>query len=785
MPPGSGATLSALADLLGECTFSWDAGSGLSLHGAARVGLTGPPEAAGAALLGSLDDADRRRLEEALGRPAAVDVEVRRAAPAAGAPPGWLRLRAGAGPSPRRVGTVADVTDERQLERALRILSEATSAATGEAYLLALTRALAEAVGASWAFVATLVPERPGRARTVACWHDGQFLGSFDYELDGAPCERVVAQAMVQITSGAARDFPRDAWLAEQRIEAYLGVALCGADGRPIGLLVAVDDKPRAPIKDVDALLGVFAARAAAELERLRVERALRTSEERFRRIVESCVEGVAVLDARACCLYGNPQLAALLGEPSTEALLGHSYLDYTLPAQATQVERRHAQRRPGVNDRYEVTLRRRDGRQIQVEVSASTVTGEDGKATGYVALFRDVTEQRALDEQVREAQKRESLGVLAGGVAHDFNNLLVGILANSGFVLAELPAGSEVREAVEDIRGAAKRASDLTRQLLAYSGRGKLAVGPVDLNHVAQEMGALAATALSKKARLDWRLCAAELLVEGDAGQLGQTVMNLLTNASDALRGQPGTIVVRSDVAVLDQEALLRFHGGEGLPDGRYALLEVSDDGAGMDEVTRQRVFEPFFSTKSTGRGLGLPAALGIVRSHRGAIRVASEPERGTRVAVVLPLKAGQPAPAAAPVRAPPPSPAPTHSRPVILVADDEEVVRRAARRTLEKGGFEVVEAVDGPSAVAAFRAAPGRFACLLLDVTMPGLTGEQVLAEVRVVRPGLPVILTSGFLERDDPPGEGGPLSYLPKPFGPSDLLDTVQAAVKSGHG
>jgi PAS domain S-box-containing protein len=780
MPTGSGATLADLADLLGEATFAWDAGAGLALHAGARLGLAGAPEVAGHALLAALDGADRRRLEEALARPGPVDLEVRREPwGPEGGPHRWLRVRAGAGPSPRRVGTVADVTEAHQLERALRILSDATSTATGQGYLNALVRALAEAVGATWTFVATLMPERPGVARTVACWHDGRFHEPFEYALSGSPCDHVMSRSMVQIVAGAARDYPGDAWLVDQRVEAYLGVALCGADGRPLGLLVAVDDRPRAPIKDVEALLGLFAARAAAELERLRAERELRAGEARFRGIVETCVEGVAVLDGKARCLYANPQLAALLGAPSAEALVGTSYRDFTGPDQSAMVERRHGVRRPGDSDRYEVTLRRLDGREIQVEVSASTLGGEDGRPAGFVALFRDVTEQKALDEQVREAQKRESLGLLAGGVAHDFNNLLVGILANAGFALSELPHGSEARAAVEDIRGAAQRASELTRQLLAYSGRGKLAAGPVDLNKVARDMGALAAPALSRKARIDWRLAEGELVVEGDAGQLGQTVMNLLTNASDALAGEPGTIAVRSQVAVLDRAALARFQGGEGLPEGRYALLEVSDDGAGMDEVTRGRVFEPFFTTKFTGRGLGLPAALGIVRGHRGAIRVESAPEKGTRVAVALPLPEGLAAAATPPAR-PPAAAAEAGGRPVILVADDEAVVRRAARRALEKAGFEVVEAVDGPAAVAAFRAGPGRFACLLLDVTMPGLTGEQVLAEVRPARPGLPVILTSGFLERDDPPGEGGPLFYLPKPFGPSDLLDTVKAAV-----
>ncbi len=675
------------------------------------------------------------------------------------------------------MATRDDAAGDRQLERTLRVLTEATSAATGEAYLTALVRAVAEVTGSSWAFVATVVPERPGMARVVACCHDGKDEpNQADYRLEGVPSARVLEQGYLLVERGASAAWPADPWLVEQRIESYIGIALPGADGRPLGALVAMSAEPLTQTAEVAALLGVFAARTGAELERLRAERARRAGEERLRRIVETCVEGVAVLDPAARCTYANPQLAAMLGEASTEGMIGKSFRDYTAPQQAEMVAGRHRGRRPGTPDRYEVAVRRADGRPAQLEVSASAVAGPDGASEGFVALFRDVTEQRALDEQVREAQKRESLGLLAGGIAHDFNNLLVGILANAGFALAELPPGSEAREAVEDIRGAAQRAAELTRQLLAYSGRGKLASGPVDLNQVAREMGSLAAPALSRKARLDWRLAEVPLEVEGDAAQLGQTVMNLLTNASDALGGNAGTISVRTEAAVLDQAALARFHGAEGLPDGRYVLLEVADDGPGMDAVTRERAFEPFFSTRLTGRGLGLPAALGIVRGHRGGLRLESEPGRGTRITVALPLRGAAAVAAVARVA---PGPA-AGARPVLLVADDEEVVRRAARRALEKAGYEVVEAEDGPGALAAFHAAPSRFACLLLDVTMPGLTGEQVLEAVRERRADLPVVLTSGFLERDEPPEHAGPVSYLPKPFGPADLLGAVRQAL-----
>jgi len=619
--PTSGASLADLADLLGECAFAWEAEAGLALHGATWLGLAGPPEVAGAALLRSLDEPDRRALDEALRRPQAVDLQLRHAAP--GGTVRWLRVRVRAAgrEGARRVGTIADVTEAHELERELR------------------------------------------------------------------------------------------------------------------------------------------------------------ASEERFRRIVTSCVEGVAILDARACCTYANPQLAALLGEPSPEACLGRRPRDYTTPDAAADLERRIARRRPGDADRYEIALHRRDGREIMVEVSTSTVAAADGGPSGFVALFRDVTEQRAVEEQVREGQKLESLGVLAGGVAHEFNNLLAGVLANTGFALSELPQESDLRSALEDARSAAQRASALTRQLLAYSGRGKLAVGPADLNRVVREMGSLAAPVLSRRGRLSWQLGEGLPDVEGDAGQLGQVVMNLLTNASDALGDRDGLIEVRTALGTFDAAALAAFHGAEGLPEGRYLVLEVSDGGAGMDGATRLRIFEPFFTTKFTGRGLGMPAVLGIVRSHRGAIRVESELGRGTRVTVLLPPRAAPPAD-----EAPPRQASPAEGR-CILVADDEEVVRRAARRALERVGYEVVEAADGVDAVERFNAEPGRFRCVLLDMTMPGLTGDRVLEAVRGVRPGLPAVLMSGFLEIDDLPPQLAPLAFLPKPFGQSDLVAAVERALGGG--
>jgi PAS domain S-box-containing protein len=779
MPPSGHESLADVADLLGESALSHDAGSGtLRLHHAGRLGLPDDPAAAGAALLAALDEPGRRQLGQLLSDAGAGDAEVRLASP--DRPPRWLRVRVAAGGGAERRGLVADVTGVRQVERALRLLHDGTRSATGLEYLRALVRALAEAVGGSWGLVGSRVPGPVPRIRTRAVWRGGRFLDDFEYELAGTPCGRVLEGPEHQWSAGVACAFPGDRMLAEERIEAYLGTALRGPDAAPVGVLAVMSERPIPPVRDLDALLGIFAARAGAELERLRAEAELQASEARFRQIVTACVEGVAVLDGSGRSLYANPQLVRLLGEPSTEAVLGKSFRDYTDAAGQALVAARLGSGHPGQQARLDIAVRRRDGAEVLVEVAASALATESGRPAGWVALFRDVTEQRALDEQVREAQKLESLGVLAGGVAHDFNNLLAGILANASYAASELPPGSDVRAAVEDVRDAARKASGLTRQLLAYAGRAKLKVGAVDLNGVVAEMAALAAPAMSRRATVVQELAPGLPEVEGDAGQLGQVVMNLLTNASDALAGLAGTVTVRTALARLDRAALTHFHGSEGLPEGSYLTLEVRDDGKGMDATTRQRIFEPFFSTKFAGRGLGLPAALGIVRGHRGAIRVDSEEGRGSRVTVILP-----PAAVAGEAQARPGAPAPAGAaagRIAVLVADDEETVRRATRRALEKAGFDVVEAADGREAVERFRAEPGRFGCVLLDVTMPRLGGEEALAEIRQVSAAVPAVLTSGYRDREEAPGEpgGDRVRFLPKPFGPPEVVAAIRGAM-----
>jgi signal transduction histidine kinase/HAMP domain-containing protein len=384
------------------------------------------------------------------------------------------------------------------------------------------------------------------------------------------------------------------------------------------------------------------------------------------------------------------------------------------------------------------------------VEILVERLEGAARAQLMGVAL--DITERRRLDEErlrarLLRSQKLESLGVLAGGVAHDFNNLLVGILGNTSLALAQLEPGSPGREAIESTELAARRAAELTRQMLAFSGRGRFVVAPVDLAALTKEMSRLLDTAIPSDTSL--RILHGEDVpaVLADASQLRQVLMNLITNAVEAIGDGGGIITIRTELQQVDADYLERGFLDREIPPGPYVTLEVSDTGRGMDAETRERIFDPFFTTKETGHGLGMAATLGIIRGHRGTVRIYSEPGHGTAIKVLLP-----PADTAAP---PEPhrrgSSLPDLRGKTFLVIDDEPDVRDFASKALAFAGAEVLTAVDGPSGIESYRADPERIDLVILDVKMPGMSGIECFRALRGIRPGVKVLLSSGYNEQD----------------------------------
>lgn len=378
-----------------------------------------------------------------------------------------------------------------------------------------------------------------------------------------------------------------------------------------------------------------------------------------------------------------------------------------------------------------------------------------DGKSVGRVWSFRDVTERKKAEEdrllmerQMQQAQQLESLGVLAGGIAHDFNNILMAILGHADLALDEISPSSPVHDSLQEIEKASRRAAELCRQMLAYSGRGKFVVDTMALCDLIDEMAHLLRTSISKNAVLNLNLDRQAPLIRGDATQIRQIILNLIVNASEAVAERGGAITVTTGTAECARPDFADTILGDDLPEGLYVCLEVSDTGSGMDKETLEHIFEPFFTTKFTGRGLGLSAVLGIVRGHRAALSVRSEVGKGTTFRILFPAAEGN---ATAFGDEDLLVEEAWRGTGKILLVDDEETVRVIGKRMLERLGYEVLTANDGREALRIYRDQGKEIDLVLLDLTMPNMNGEAAHRELRRLDPGVRVILSSGYTEQD----------------------------------
>lgn len=401
-----------------------------------------------------------------------------------------------------------------------------------------------------------------------------------------------------------------------------------------------------------------------------------------------------------------------------------------------------------------------------------------DQAALAFMAAERRRAEDshRALEREMQRTRHFESLGVLAGGLAHDFNNLLMAIIGNADLGLRDAGPDTPMRRRLLRIEDAAQRASELTTQMLAYSGKGRVFAAPVELGAFVGELEPTLTALLPAAGRLNWEAPSEPVSVSGDREQLARVVVALVANAAEALRATGGEVSLRLYNAEVSAAQPPVERLGAPLADGSYAVLDIADDGVGLEPTVRQRAFDPFFTTKRARRGLGLPAALGIVRAHGGAVELHSRAEGGTLARVFLPCIEARCRPSAAPAEA---SIGAAPIQGCVLVVDDEISVREVATAILEDAGFVVIQARDGREAVDVVRERGDEVAMVLLDLTMPRLDGVGALREIRALRPRLPVILQSGYHEDDtiaDLVGRGE-AHFLEKPYGASALVERVR--------
>ena len=523
--------------------------------------------------------------------------------------------------------------------------------------------------------------------------------------------------------------------------------------------------------------------RIKAEEIRARMQREI-TIEQRYRELWEGATDVILTHDLEGRLSAFNPAGERLLGW-SAEEILGRNISELLAPGErgiaggilSPSPDSRHTAGGPF----FRLNLQTRDGRSLPFEIN-SWLEYQDGEPVGVQAICRDISERERVQEErarierkLQESQKLESLGVLAGGVAHDFNNLLTAIIGNVNLARMDAPDGSPIAECLDQAERASERAADLCQQMLAFSGKGRFLLQPLSMSALVRDTAELLLTSLSKKIGTDLQLADDVPAVLGDATQMRQIAMNLLINAGEAIGDASGTISVVTGTVRPGAEWFADAQVAPETPEEEYVFLEVRDSGCGMSAETLARVFEPFFTTKFTGRGLGLAAVLGIVRGHRGALKVTSEIGRGTTFRLLLP--AAGPLPPAAMTLA---SPAGTSlRRALILVVDDEETVRKTVQRLVESMGCDVVTAVDGQDGVEKFRQLSERIAAVVLDLTMPRMDGVEALHGMRGVRGDVRVLLMSGFAEAQALArfAGAGVDGFLQKPFNARDLCDKLR--------
>lgn len=499
-------------------------------------------------------------------------------------------------------------------------------------------------------------------------------------------------------------------------------------------------------------------------------EHALHDAVEEWQSTFDAIRDGVALLDERGGVQRFNASLPAVLGL-SPAAVAGHK-LDEIMPPAAGD---------PPLVSVLE-SLRRTNSERVLGERTFSITIDPRMAAAdpqhGAVAIITDITEHKRLDLQLRHSQKLESIGLLAGGVAHDFNNLLMGILGNTSLALETLDEPDKTRHLLGDVLRASERAAELTRQLLAYAGKGRFVTGPINLTVLVQELVPLIQSSIPRKVRLQLNLDGALPAIQADKTQIEQVVMNLLINAGEAIQDDAGSVVVTTGTRYVGRDELGGF-----LTDHQeerdYVYLRVCDTGCGMDEETLKRIFDPFYSTKFLGRGLGLSAAFGIIRGHKGAVKVSSTPLQGTVFEVLFPSSAEVPA-----RQNPREEESIRRGTGTILVVDDEEIVRSLLQQVLTRAGYQVLVAENGAQALSVFSQNASRISLVVLDLVMPVMSGEEALPHLLTMKPGLPVIVSSGQDEHDcltklrEPRVAG----FLQKPYRPTSLAAKVHAVLEA---
>ncbi len=532
--------------------------------------------------------------------------------------------------------------------------------------------------------------------------------------------------------------------------------------GQLLGKLMVYADHPGAIHPDAVQLTQTLAGHVAFALGRKQAEDEQLAAEMRLRRILRSMP--VILYDAEvphpAAATWVSDNAGGIVGYSVKELLSIPDLWDQRLhPDDRADFYTALDLCRTVGSAIAEYRWQRKDGIWIcLLDHMEKVETQADGRIH-MVGVLTDISERKLQEDAQRESQKLEGIGLLAGGIAHDFNNLLTAMTGNLNLAQMKLPSDSPVQIHLGNLESILERAADLTRQMLAYSGRGKLHVAVVDLNRTVHEMTELLRVSISSQAQLLVKPTPRLPPIMADATQIHQVVMNLITNASEAIGDREGTITLSTRLERVTADSLPPAPPSPPMVPGDYAVLEVGDTGCGIPPESISRIFEPFFSTKATGRGLGMSALLGILRAHQGGVRVASRPSGGTTITIYFPTHGMAETPSAATDRA------------QVLVVDDEPMILMNALELIEGLGLQAVTARNGREALERIQESTAGFALVIMDQIMPGVDGRTTARLIHQLDPDLPIILSSGFSLESSELGEGI-TGFLPKPYSLAQL-------------
>jgi PAS domain S-box-containing protein len=697
-------------------------------------------------------------------------------------------------------GTGKDLTSEVETRSALDAIVGGVAHAVGEGYFQALVRHLADGLEVDAAFVA--VPEPNHEHAQALAWYDREGSTPLPrYNLPGTPSEKVMKEGFLVRASGITDLYPEDEMFSQQRMEGYAGTPLHDSTGRPIGVLVLLSRKPMTQPDLIRTVLSALAPRAAAELERQLGERRLREQEERFRAVLDNMPIGVA-LKSEGRVLVVNQTLVRWFGTgrqdleamPEGEALI---QAGWSPESQRTlRLLQQEAETKSALVTR-EINVPLADGRSHDILVSAFPVIGGTGLAIAHGIAMTDITELRQVQAHLTQAQKMDALGRLAGGVAHDFNNIVGAIAGFARFIVEDTPEGSDIHAYGERILTASTRAKQLIQQILAFSRRKETKAQRIAVAPILDETVALLRATLPQTTRIESQVAAPDLAIDGDPAQLGQVLVNVCVNASDALFGHAGTVALEAssqsgeEVArELEQKGLvaetpagLRLVAGHVDRTLDYVRIRVCDTGMGMPREVLERIFDPFFTTKPAGHGtgLGLPVVQGIVIGQGGAMAVTSRPGEGTDFRIWLPAaSAERPAVARGPVLRP------AGNRRRILVVDDDDDFGDMVAASMERLGYEVAVATRPQDAIEAFEDDPALWDLVITDQNMPVLSGLEMIAKLRGRRPDLPCILCTGYADDtvEAAAARAQVSAFLPKPVDLIVLRQTVTTLLRAAE-